>query len=89
MKYYFDIWLSGKVSFDKQGTELANMESVRAEAVNSANELAHEFPALFSSGSDMIEIVDGTGRRVFTLPIYRQISLGVKECEFHSVFNPD
>ena len=56
--------------FDKQGTELASIESVRAEAENSANELACEFPTLFSSGDDMIEIVDGTGRNVFRLPIY-------------------
>ena len=89
MKYYFDIWLSGKVFFDKQGTDLANVDSVQAEAVNSANELAYEFPILFSSGDDMIEIVDGTGRRVFTLPIYRQISLGMKDCKFTSVSNPE
>ncbi len=73
MRYFFDIFLNGEHIPDPEGTELPSEEAAQKEAIASAKELSMEFPQRKSStGANIIEVADGSGRRIIALPIYSQ-----------------
>jgi hypothetical protein len=73
MRYYFHIRINEGLIPDDEGTEILDADDAREKAVQSAHELAREFP-LGGGGVNLqsIEVVDETGRALFALPIYRQ-----------------
>lgn len=66
-RYFFPV-MDGRALVDTDGTELADMDAVRAEAVRTAGEiLAAEDPGLFSEHDWRMTVADNRGKTVFSL----------------------
>jgi hypothetical protein len=64
--YYLHIRHGNRLELDPEGTELPDLEAAVSEALRVARELASEVPDL--SRETVIEIADGTGQTVRTVP---------------------
>jgi hypothetical protein len=64
--YYFHIRNRDELEVDPDGTELPDIDAALTEALMVARELTAEIPAY--DGSTIIEVADGGGRTVLTVP---------------------
>lgn len=68
-KYFFHVRDRLGVMKDNEGMELSTLEDARAEALRSAKHLIAESKKFGTFGLDrVIEVEDGDGQRVYTLP---------------------
>ena len=64
--YYLHIRVGDKLEVDPDGTELSDLDAALTEALKVARELTAEMPG--HDGSTVIEIDDGDGQTILTLP---------------------
>jgi len=67
-RYFFNIRDGYDVDEDEEGIELPDLEAARAEALATVEELRDE---LADAGNIELEITDETGRRLLTVPFFR------------------
>ena len=70
-RYYFHIRDGDTLVLDDDGSELANVEAIRNEALQSARDLHRQDATdhFFTSGSPYIAVSDDAGNVVLTQPI--------------------
>lgn len=66
--FYFNIRDGYDVDEDEEGVELPDLETARAEALATVEELRDQ---LGDAGNIELEITDDTGRRLLTIPFFR------------------
>lgn len=71
--YFFNIRDGHDVDEDDEGVELPDVEAARAEALATVEELREE---LRGAGNIELEITDETGRRLLTVPFFRDQQTG-------------
>jgi hypothetical protein len=71
--YYLHIRNGDKLELDPDGTELPGTDTALAEALKVARELAAEIPEY--DGSTVMEVTDGDGQTVLTVPFSDAIRL--------------
>jgi hypothetical protein len=72
MRYFFDVFIDGRLIPDNEGREFETIEAVQQEAVQCALELKREFPRDDAAAiGNIVEVSREDGRRVFALPIHR------------------
>jgi hypothetical protein len=72
MRYFFDVFMDGRLIPDNEGKELETVEVVQQVAVQRALELKHEHPRDGAMAiGNVIEVNREDGKRVFALPIYQ------------------
>jgi len=71
-RYYFHIRDGDTLVLDDDGSELANVEAIRNEAVESARDLSRQDACehFFTSESPCIAVCDDGGKVVLTQPIH-------------------
>lgn len=67
-RFFFNIRDGHDVDEDEEGIELPDFDAARAEALATVEELRDE---LSDAGNIELEIVDETGRRLLTVPFFR------------------
>ncbi len=67
-RYFFHL-TGGRISIDREGTELPNMDNARREAILYAAETLREQPDLASTGELRVDVTEAGGELLLTVAI--------------------
>jgi hypothetical protein len=73
-RYYFHYWVDHCLLADPRGSEKANAYAAFVEAFERAQDLSADLEGVHDWGGARIEIVDGLGRVLFSLPVSEAVA---------------
>ena len=87
MRYYFNVFMTGREITDPEGTEMECIEDVQVEALATAYELLREYPEKIDQ-SALLEVVSDEGMRVFAVALKSAAVLKETPCEIRGCAEP-